>query len=244
MNKAELIKNAKTELKKCYDFLKVHESALIDSHNLKYHDAFCFDYSSDFPLCANSEHERGENYLFYSFCNNDYEFFKDDLQTTFNIDFEKDINRIEHTSSFYLWNTVEKNCLDLLNTLLSEYFYNGSSVYLKSDLESIDFDSDFYTSSDIISDLKDITTGNFYKYIENETSHARTIYYNLKVFKDCQVESFKEFLQSFEDNLQRDIENENAKIAIEKSKVEKIAQLYNIPRDTMLELKKCISAYV
>lgn len=235
MTKLELIKATKTELNKCYDFLKEHENALIDSHNLKLYDAFYYDFKEDFPLCAESD-ANGD--LFYDFCNLEYEFFKEDLQESFDIYFEKSIKYIGRTSSFYLWKTNENNCLDLLNTLLSEYFYNGASVYLKSDFKTLDFDTDFYTSTDIIEHLTDIANGKFYKYIENETSDARTIYYNLKSFKDSQVAIFKEFLQNCENDLQASTDAENARIMTDRNNAENIARFYNIPHATMIELKK------
>lgn len=243
MTKLELIKNAKTELKKCYDFLKEHENALTDSHNLKLHDAFFYDYSNNFPLCAENERERGESYLFYSFCESEYDLFKEDLRECFNIDFEKSIKYIGHTSSFYLWDKYENNTLDLLNTLLNEYFYNGASVYLKDDLKRIEFDTDFFTSADVISHLNDIVNGDFYKYIVDETSDTITIYETLKGFKDNQVENFKEFLQWHELDLQEERDAENARIMTDRNNAENIARFYNIPHATMIELKECIYAY-
>lgn len=215
MTKLELIKNAKSELGKVFDFIKENKNALLNYHDLKLHDVsyYCYtDMEKDFPLCYADANKNNADY-FYIFCDNEYENFKDDLREFGGIDFEKSIKHVNRTSKFYLWKYGdENNAIDLLNTLLNDYFYNGSSVYYSVKTSRLEFDTDFYKSADIISDLQSIASGDFCIYVLEQTSAPITIYKEIKVFKNNQVETFKNFLECCENDLQEEIDAEKQEL--------------------------------
>ena len=246
MAKLELIKNAKNELKKVLDFIKENENALLEYHDLKLHDVSYYCYSEmekDFPLCYADANENNTDY-FYRFCDCEYDNFKEDLREFAGIDFEKTIKHVGSTSKFYLWQYGdEHNATDLLNTLLNDFFYNGSSVYYSGKTSHLEFYTDLYKSTDIISDLQSIAAGDFYIYVLEQTSAPITIYKEIKAFKDNQIESFKGFIEYYENILQEEIDAETAKYNRDKNTAGFIADYFGITSATMETLKSVIYAY-
>lgn len=247
---------ANEEIKKVVDYLKEHEEAF-QSMNLKLYDA-CYYFMSDemkkdFPLVfeKNEKFNNNEYNIFNWFCEDNYNFFEEDLKGNFGIDFSKMCHHIGHTSSFYLHDCDIIDFIDLDNTI---YNIMANNIYYDLCIETInnkinesrldellnDNEIDFY--GDIDMEL-DYTINDLYNDTVTYCKDIIVVYNIIKNFKDNQVKYFKEYLKLQEEILE-DEKEEKEKIEKEnKDNCIRIKEKYNISNEDMKILEKCIVDY-
>ena len=147
----ETIKQAKSELKKIFDYIKENNDALTDYTDLKLHDAsfYCYrDMQNDFPLCYADDDKNSEYNYFYRFCESSFDQFTEDLQND-KIDFHKTVDYIGRTSKFYCYAGHDDDAETMINDFIySEY---GDEYEIKNGAFSF---SHYYGVSEIINGLE------------------------------------------------------------------------------------------
>lgn len=232
----ETLKQAKSELKKIFDYIKENNDALTSYTDLKLHDAsfYCYrDMQNDFPLCYADNY--GEYNYFYRFCDSSFDQFTEDLNEK-RIDFEKTIDRIGHTSKFYCYSGHD----DDAETMINDFLYDDYSSF---EIENGRFSfSQYYGMGEIINDLEYFVKNAFNDF-KAKTADAITIYNYIQDFKQNQIEYFKEWLTFYEDDLKAENDRETAQYNADKETAQNIATSYKIPAETMQTLKSVIYAY-
>ena len=246
----EKIAKANEEIKKVADYLKEHEEAF-RSINLKLYDAFYYfmsdEMKKDFPLAYTGNEGRNEWSDFDWFCEDSYNLFVEDLAEVHGIDFSKMRNGIGRTSSFYLHDgTIELdryNDIDIditIENFICEY-YNDNYCNIENDNIKIDeyyLDNEDFDYSEEIENELDYIISDLYNDVVNYCKDIIIVYEIIKVFKDNQVEYFKEYLECQEEKEEEErIEKEN------KDNCVSIKEKYNISDNDMKTLKKCITDY-
>ena len=234
----ETIKQAKSELKKIFDYIKENNDALTNYTDLKLHDAsfyFYRDMQNDFPLCYADDDKNSEYNYFYSFCEISFDQFKEDLSEN-GIDFYKTVDYIGHTSKFYCYAGHDRDA----ETMINDFLYDDYSSF---EIENGKFSfSHYYGVSEIINDLEYFVK-NALNDFKAKTADAIEIYKYIEDFKQNQVNYFKEFLTFYEDDLKAEKDAETAKYNADKETAQNIATSYKIPAETMQTLKSVIYAY-
>ena len=233
----ETIKQAKSELKKIFDYIKENNDALTSYTDLKLHDAsfYCYrDMQNDFPLCYATYSHNDDFYdYFYRFCESSFDQFTEDLNEK-RIDFEKTIDRISHTSKFYCYAGH-----DDAETMINDFLCDDYSFDIENGRFSF---SQYYGMGEIINDLEYFVK-NALNDFKEKTADAIEIYNYIKDFKENQIEYFKEFLEFYESELQEEKDAETAQINADAETARNIADAYKIPAETMQTLKSVIYAY-
>lgn len=238
---------ANKEIEKVVNFLKENIKAF-NYMNLKLHDVsyYCYrEMEKDFPLL---EEEVGEYNYFYLFCEQEYDFFEEDLKENFKIDFCKMRHQLGRTSSFYLHDQktidITVNGFNFDNTIHNLiYNFYSSSVYLEDyfkkdgtiDIDKVSTD-DFKEYEEVITDELDYIIKELYKDFNTYVEDIITVYNYIKDFKDNQVETFKEFLKYHQEQKEEELrlEKEEEDKAIEN--VLMITDKYKITKDDLTVL--------
>ena len=235
----ETIKQAKSELKKIFDYIKENNDALTNYTDLKLHYAsfyFYRDMQNDFPLCYADDDKNSEYNYFYRFCESSFDQFTEDLQND-KIDFHKTVDYIGRTSKFYCYAGHDDDAETMINDFIySEY---GDEYEIKNGAFSF---SHYYGVSEIINGLEYFVKNAFNDF-KAKTADAITIYNYINDFKQNQIEYFKEYLTFYEDDLKAEKDAETAKYNADKETAKNIATSYKIPAETMQTLKSVIYAY-
>ena len=215
----ELAIKANEQIQRIKDWYAANSSAF-DYMNLKLHDVSYYCYSKmkeDFPLCYANDND-GEYSYFYRFCEDQYDMFVEDLKENFGIDFEKNHHfYLGRTSSFYLHNQdifqferFRINWFWTMNKILSEIYvtYYGNYTEFHTD-GTVDLDSSIKYIEENYTDKEGA-----YENLKNELEWLATkmyddvvtyfkdmlvVYEYIKDFKENQVETFKDWIQYYED---------------------------------------------
>lgn len=225
------LEKANGELKRVLDFIEENIDAF-SPMDLKLHEASFYDYSEDFPLCAEKKD------LFYDFCELEYETFTEWCKEEC-IDFDKMIHHIGRTSSFYLHNLIDKNMDYVLYNIINEYGCWWYCEYFSIE-NGIIVDTDIEDYEDETIEALEYIVYELYDDFVNGCADMLKVYSYIKDFKDNQVDNFKLYLEDIESCLLADLKAEEE--AKEKSKkiCDNIKDKYCISNTDMQLLKENI----
>lgn len=226
----KLLEKANGELKKVLDFIEKNIDAF-SPMDLKLHEASFYDYSKDFPLCAEKKD------LFYNFCDIEYRMFEEWCKEE-GIDFDKMINNIGRTSSFYLHKFNDSNMDYVLYNIINEYGCWWYCEYFSIE-NGIIVDADIADYEDETIEAIEYLANELYDDFVNGCDDMLKVYSYIKDFKDNQVDNFKLYLED-ESYLLADLKDEEE--AKEKSKkiCDNIKDKYCISNTDMQLLKENI----
>lgn len=187
------------ELDKCFKLLKDNEEKWNNYMDLKLHYASTENVDFEHYDAKITFDNEVQSRWFYTFCDDMYEQFLNDLMTVRGIDFNELKDSIGRTSSFYLGklhNTAE----DKYSCALAEvsYEFNMTNLEFNEDENGIHFiDNDLSGYEDI----EDTVNGmlalaeTMYVDLKDKLDEIIYVYDYIKDFKDNQVEYFKDYVK-------------------------------------------------
>ena len=195
---------------KVMNVMNEYPKEMFTSHNLKAYEAFN----------ASCKYEKWDE-LFWKWCDDEFYNFTEDLKVEW-IDFNKQIEQVGRTSSFYLGNrhcdlwhyysyswTYEDMCQEMLEKITDYYTKNNASLDIIDDrveLYSRWYNDESMTDEDILNDLVSSLCEDMERVVEWELRKQKVMYELLKEYKDNQVKSFEQrvadyaYYNSEEDN--------------------------------------------
>ena len=226
----ELIDKANAEITRIHAWIMEHEDAF-QYMDLKLHDVSFWcggkEMQEKYPLCyKNDEGKWGDDCYFYMFCEDHYRMFVEDLKENFGIDFKDFYYQLGRTSSFYLHNESivqlyrHEVCMGgtmdgIMNNLYGHnnwIWYNDNGTI--NEEKTLSGYEDYMSSEEeILENIEnelDFIINEAYDELVKEMSDVLKVYEYIKNFKENQVEIFKEWLQYYEDELQAELDEENA----------------------------------
>lgn len=188
------------ELDKCFKLLKDNEEKWNNYMDLKLHYACTENVDFEHYDAKITFDNEVQNRWFYTFCDNMFEQFLNNLMTDKGIDFKDISDYIGRTSSFYLGklHNTEK---DKYSCALAEasYEFNMTNLEFNEDENGIHFiDNDLSGyEEDIEETVNAMLTlvETMYDDLKNELDEIIYVYDYIKDFKDNQVEYFKEYVK-------------------------------------------------
>lgn len=187
------------ELDKCFKLLKDNEEKWNDYMDLKLHYACTENVDFEHYDAKITFDNEVQNRWFYTFCDDMFEQFLNDLMTDKGIDFKELRDNVGRTSSFYLGklHNTEK---DKYSCALAEasYEFNITNLEFNEDENGIHFiDNDLNGYEDI----EDAVNGmlalieTMYDDLKDNLDEIIYVYDYIKDFKDNQVEYFKDYVK-------------------------------------------------
>lgn len=188
------------ELDKCFKLLKDNEEKWNDYMDLKLHYACTENVDFEHYDAKITFDSEVQSRWFYTFCDDMFEQFLNDLMTVKGIDFNELKDNIGRTSSFYLGklhNTEkDKYCCALTE---ASYEFNITNLEFNEDENGIHFiDNDL---SGYGEDIEDTVNGmlalaeTMYDDLKDKLDEIIYVYDYIKDFKDNQVEYFKDYVK-------------------------------------------------
>lgn len=204
--------------------------------DLKMHDASytAYDKAEEYGFTREEAND-----IFYSWCEINYEFFKEDLMYEYDIDFSDYCYRLGTTSSFYLHDrsminlafSLQNNVSDIIDCMIYD---NYSSYYVITDIG--DEDVDEVTREE----LKDYVLNDLYYDFMKWCEPIKIIYDKIKSFKEGQIEYFTEELKFRAE--ERDFEQEQYKkdcpLTARENALKTVDKLLRTGKKIQLELDK------
>lgn len=190
------------ELDKCFKLLKDNEEKWNDYMDLKLHYACTENVDFEHYDAKITFDNEVQSRWFYTFCDDMFEHFLNDLMTDKGIDFEELRDNIDRTSSFYLGklHNTEK---DKYCCALTEASYDFATYYGNELLFSENENGIYLTVSDdiaderieeTVSDMLEMTEA-IYSDLKDKLDEIIYVYDYIKDFKDNQVEYFKDYVK-------------------------------------------------
>ena len=251
----ELVERANKEIEKTAKYLNDNKECF-NSLNLKLYD-ICYycgseEMKKDFPLAYKQyEKQKYNDYDFFSmFCDTEYDFFKEDLMESFNIDVDEMIHYINRTSMFYLHsNNIisvdgygEIDTDEIMRNILEE-FYNCSDSWIIVD-NKIDINLIKDIGEDSIEDLEYIIE-DLYDAVVDYCKDIIFVYNYINDFKKNQVENFKMYLEYKEEELQYKLDENNKTIEKAELYIKELESRYHMNyADVELFAKSCVVLYI
>lgn len=188
------------ELDKCFKLLKDNEEKWNNYMDLKLHYASTENVDFEHYDAKITFDNEVQSRWFYTFCDDMYEQFLNDLMTVRGIDFKDLKDSLGRTSSFYLGklhnNEKDKYCCALTE---ASYEFNMTNLEFNEDENGIHFiDSDL---SGYEEDIEDAVNGmlalaeTMYDDLKDKLDEIIYVYDYIKDFKDNQVEYFKDYVK-------------------------------------------------
>lgn len=190
------------ELDKCFKLLKDNEEKWNNYMDLKLHYASTENVDFEHYDAKITFDNEVQSRWFYTFCDDMYEQFLNDLMTVKGIDFNELKDSLGRTSSFYLGklhNTEkDKYCCALTEASYEFATYYGDELTFSENENGI-----YLTISDNIADERIEETVNdmlemtevIYSDLKNKLDEIIYVYDYIKDFKDNQVEYFKDYVK-------------------------------------------------
>lgn len=187
------------ELDKCFKLLKDNEEKWNNYMDLKLHYASTENVDFEHYDAKITFDNEVQSRWFYTFCDDMYEQFLNDLMTVRGIDFKDLKDSLGRTSSFYLGklhnNEKDKYCCALTE---ASYEFNITNLKFNEDENGIHFiDNDLSGYEDI----EDAVNGmlalieTMYDDLKDNLDEIIYVYDYIKDFKDNQVEYFKDYVK-------------------------------------------------
>lgn len=187
------------ELDKCFKLLKDNEEKWNNYMDLKLHYACTENVDFEHYDAKITFDNEVQSRWFYTFCDDMYEQFLNDLMTVRGIDFKDLKDSLGRTSSFYLGklhnNEEDKYCCALTE---ASYEFNITNLEFNEDENGIHFiDNDLSGYEDI----EDAVNGmlalveTMYDDLKDNLDEIIYVYDYIKDFKDNQVEYFKDYVK-------------------------------------------------
>lgn len=190
------------ELDKCFKLLKDNEEKWNDYMDLKLHYACTENVDFEHYDAKITFDNEVQSRWFYTFCDDMFEQFLNDLMTDKGIDFKELRDNVGRTSSFYLGklHNTEK---DKYCCALTEASYEFATYYGNELLFSENENGIYLTVSDDIADERIEETVNdmlemtetIYSDLKDKLDKIIYVYDYIKDFKDNQVEYFKDYVK-------------------------------------------------
>lgn len=190
------------ELDKCFKLLKDNEEKWNNYMDLKLHYASTENVDFEHYDAKITFDNEVQSRWFYTFCDDMYEQFLNDLMTVKGIDFNELKDSLGRTSSFYLGklHNTEK---DKYSCALTEASYEFATYYGDELTFSENENGIYLTISDNIADERIEETVNdmlemtevIYSDLKNKLDEIIYVYDYIKDFKDNQVEYFKDYVK-------------------------------------------------
>lgn len=190
------------ELDKCFKLLKDNEEKWNNYMDLKLHYACTENVDFEHYDAKITFDNEVQSRWFYTFCDDMFEQFLNDLMTIKGIDFKDISDYIGRTSSFYLGklhNTEkDKYCCALTEASYDFATYNGDELIFSENENGI-----YLTVSDdiaderieeTVSDMLEMTEAIYFD-LKNKLDEIIYVYDYIKDFKDNQVEYFKDYVK-------------------------------------------------
>lgn len=190
------------ELDKCFKLLKDNEEKWNNYMDLKLHYASTENVDFEHYDAKITFDNEVQSRWFYTFCDDMYEQFLNDLMTVKDIDFDELKDSLGRTSSFYLGklhnNEKDKYCCALTEASYEFATYYGDELTFSENENGI-----YLTISDDIADEEiEKTVGDMlgmteviYSDLKNKLDEIIYVYDYIKDFKDNQVEYFKDYVK-------------------------------------------------
>ena len=190
------------ELDKCFKLLKDNEEKWNDYMDLKLHYASTENVDFEHYDAKITFDNEVQSRWFYTFCDDMYEQFLNDLMTVKGIDFNELKDSLGRTSSFYLGklhnNEKDKYCCALTEASYEFATYYGDELTFSENENGI-----YLTISDDIADerieeaVNDMLgmTEVIYSDLKDKLDEIIYVYDYIKDFKDNQVEYFKDYVK-------------------------------------------------
>ena len=187
------------ELDKCFKLLKDNEEKWNNYMDLKLHYACTENVDFEHYDAKITFDNEVQSRWFYTFCDDMFEQFLNDLMTVKGIDFKELRDNVGRTSSFYLGklHNTEK---DKFSCALAEasYEFNITNLEFNEDENGIHFiDNDLSGYEDV----EDAVNGmlalveTMYDDLKDKLDEIIYVYDYIKDFKDNQVEYFKDYVK-------------------------------------------------
>ena len=188
------------ELDKCFKLLKDNEEKWNDYMDLKLHYACTENVDFEHYDAKITFDNEVQSRWFYTFCDDMFEQFLNDLMTDKGIDFKDISDYIGRTSSFYLGklHNTEK---DKYSCALAEasYEFNMTNLEFNEDENGIYFiDNDLSGYEEDIEDTVNAMLAlveTMYDDLKDKLDEIIYVYDYIKDFKDNQVEYFKDYVK-------------------------------------------------
>lgn len=190
------------ELDKCFKLLKDNEEKWNNYMDLKLHYACTENVDFEHYDAKITFDNEVQSRWFYTFCDDMFEQFLNDLMTDKGIDFKELRDNVGRTSSFYLGklHNTEK---DKYCCALTEASYDFATYYGNELLFSENENGIYLTVSDDIADERIEETVNdmlemteaIYSDLKDKLDEIIYVYDYIKDFKDNQVEYFKDYVK-------------------------------------------------
>ena len=190
------------ELDKCFKLLKDNEEKWNDYMDLKLHYACTENVDFEHYDAKITFDNEVQSRWFYTFCDDMFEQFVNNLMTIKGIDFNELKDSVGRTSSFYLGklhnNEKDKYCCALAEASYEFNTYYGNELTFSENENGI-----YLTISDDIADerieetVSDMLgmTETIYSDLKNKLDEIIYVYDYIKDFKDNQVEYFKDYVK-------------------------------------------------
>lgn len=190
------------ELDKCFKLLKDNEEKWNNYMDLKLHYASTENVDFEHYDAKITFDDEVQSRWFYTFCDDMYEQFLNDLMTVKGVDFNELKDKIGTTSSFYLGklhnNEKDKYCCALTEASYEFATYYGNELTFSENENGI-----YLTISDDIADERIEETVNdmlemtevIYSDLKDKLDEIIYVYDYIKDFKDNQVKYFKDYVK-------------------------------------------------
>lgn len=190
------------ELDKCFKLLKDNEEKWNNYMDLKLHYASTENVDFEHYDAKITFDNEVQSRWFYTFCDDMYEQFLNDLMTVKGIDFKELRDNVGTTSSFYL-GKLHNNEKDKYCCALTEASYEFATYYGNELIFSENENGIYLTISDDIADerieeaVNDMLemTEVIYSDLKDKLDEIIYVYDYIKDFKDNQVEYFKDYVK-------------------------------------------------
>lgn len=190
------------ELDKCFKLLKDNEEKWNNYMDLKLHYASTENVDFEHYDAKITFDDEVQSRWFYTFCDDMYEQFLNDLMTVKGIDFKELRDNVGTTSSFYL-GKLHNNEKDKYCCALTEASYEFATYYGNELIFSENENGIYLTISDDIADerieeaVNDMLemTEVIYSDLKDKLDEIIYVYDYIKDFKDNQVEYFKDYVK-------------------------------------------------
>lgn len=188
------------ELDKCFKLLKDNEEKWNDYMDLKLHYACTENVDFEYNNATISFDDEVQHRWFNSFCDDNLDWFFENIKEDKGIDFKDISDYIGRTSSFYLGklHNTEK---DKYSCALAEasYEFNVTNLEFNEDENGIHFIDNDLSGYD--EDIEDTVNGmlalveTMYDDLKDKLDEIIYVYDYIKDFKDNQVENFKDYVK-------------------------------------------------
>lgn len=185
------------ELDKCFKLLKDNEEKWNDYMDLKLHYACTENVDFEHYDAKITFDNEVQSRWFYTFCDDMFEQFLNDLITDKGIDFKELRDNIGRTSSFYLGklHNTEKDKYSCALVEVS-YDFNVTELKFREDENGI-----YFVEEENIEDIEETVNGmlalveTMYDDLKDKLDEIIYVYDYIKDFKDNQVEYFKDYVK-------------------------------------------------